>query len=62
MQVGWVPLPGHGDLVATEGLGFVVQRLRDVADEVDQELEGLFAVGEGAATVVDALGLRGDVC
>ena len=57
MQVCWVALPGDRNLVSTQGFGFVVKWLRDVAYEMDQELEGLFAAGERSAGVVDALGL-----
>ena len=57
VQVRRLPLPCNGNLVAAQGFRLVVQRLRDVSDEMDQELEGLLAVCEGAAAVVDALGL-----
>ena len=57
MQICRLSLPGHGDLVAAQSFSLVVQWLRDVADEVDQELECLLAIGEGATTVIDALGL-----
>ena len=57
VQIRRVPLPRNRNLVAAHGFRLVVQRLRDVADEMDQELEGLLAVREGAAAVVDALGL-----
>ena len=61
MQIRRLSLPRHGDLVPAQGFRLVVQRLRDVADEMDQELEGLLAVREGAAAVVDALGLATSV-
>ena len=57
MQIRRLPLPGHGELVAAQRFSLVVQWLSDVADEVDQELECLLAIGEGATTVIDALGL-----
>lgn len=36
----------------------VVQRLRDVAEEVDEELEGFFAVFGREAAILDALSLH----
>ena len=45
------------DVVAADFFGFVVERLRYVAEEVDEELEGLLGVGGGEAAVLDALGL-----
>lgn len=57
MQVCGFAVPGHGNLVTAEGEGFVVQGLRDVAEEVDEELEGFFFVGGGQAAVLDALGV-----
>jgi len=57
MQVRRRPIPRDRNTVAADLLGLVVQRLRDVADEVDEELEGFFVVGGGEAAVVDALGV-----
>lgn len=57
MQIRRLPLPRNRNLVAAHGFSLVVQRLRDVSNEMYQELEGLLAIREGAAAVIDALGL-----
>lgn len=59
MEVRGDAVPGDFDVVAADELGFVVQRLRDVAEEVDQELERLFVVGGRLLGVLKA---RGVVC
>ena len=57
VQVGGCAVPGDGNLVAAKLFGFVMQRLGDVAEEMNQEFEGFFTVLEGITAVVDYLGL-----
>ena len=47
VEVGGGTGPGHFDGVAADGFGFVVQGLRDVAQEVDEELQGIRVAGLG---------------
>ena len=57
MKVGGGAIPCDVDIVAADELGFVVQGLRDVTQEVNEELQGLLAVRGREALVVDALGV-----
>lgn len=50
-------LVGDIHVVGTELVRLIVERLRDVADKVDQELERLGSVGGGEASVANALGV-----
>ena len=45
VQVGGGAGPGDFDAVAADFLGFVVQGLRDVTEEMDQEFQGVDVVG-----------------
>lgn len=51
VQVCGGAIPEDGDVVAAEKLGFGVQGLGDVAEEVDYEFEGLFFGGGGGGGV-----------
>lgn len=60
MEVGFFPVPGDEDVIAAYFFGFGVQRLGDVADEVDQEFEGFVLCGSGEGAVLDTGGVVGD--
>ncbi|KAB8336907.1 hypothetical protein FH972_021214 [Carpinus fangiana] len=55
VQVGRGAVEGDGDVVAADLVRLVVQRLRHVAQEVDEELQRLLLVGRGQAAVLHAL-------
>ena len=57
MEVGALAVKLDVDVIAADLFGFVVQRLGDVAEEVDEEFEGFFGVFGGETTVLYALGL-----
>ena len=57
MQIRGTAIPCDGDLITTQRFRFIMKRLRDVADEMNQKLEGLLAVGKSTTTVVDSLRL-----
>lgn len=61
MEICVRALPQHGNLVAADCFGLGVQRLSDIADEVDEEFERLLPVGDAVSSVVDALGLHGAI-
>lgn len=60
MQVRRRPRPEHGDVVAADELAFGVQRLGDVAEEVDQERERLLAEGGRQVRRLRLRGVVGD--
>lgn len=57
MEVCGDAVEGDGDLVAAEGEVLVVEGLVDVADEVDEEHEGLVYFGGAEGGAADAGGL-----
>ena len=57
MEIGLCALPGYGDLVSAKGFCFVMERLGDVAQEMDNELQGLLSVSGRESVVVYPLGL-----
>ena len=57
MEVCSRAVPGDGDVVAAYFFRFVVQGLRDIAEEVDEEFHSLLAVRGGEAGVLDAGGV-----
>ena len=57
VQVGAVALEGDGHVVGALAEGLGVQRLGNVAEEVDDEAQGLVALLKGEFLVLDALGL-----
>lgn len=59
VQVVAVALVGDLDVVSANLVGLIVERLGQVANEVDEELEGLLDVGGGEAAVSNALGVVG---
>ena len=59
MQIRRCPIPRNLDIVPAYFLRFIVQGLRDVAEEMDEEFEGLFFVGGAEGRVLDALGVVG---
>lgn len=61
MEVRVCVLPQHGNLVAADCFGLGVQRLSDIADEVDEEFERLLSVCGVVSSVIDALGLHGAI-
>lgn len=61
VQVPVRAVEGYVYLVATDRDGFVVQGLRDVADEVDEPAEGVVELfGGELGRLLDALGVVGD--
>lgn len=60
MEIRFFPVPGDGDVVATYLFSFVMQRLGNVAEEVDEEFEGFGLCGGGEGGVLDAGGVVGD--
>ena len=59
VEVGRRPVPGDGDVVPADLFRFVVERLGDVAEEMDDELHRHLAVRRGEFGVLHA---RGVVC
>lgn len=57
MKVCVLAIPGDGDIVAAYFFSFIVEGLRDVAEEVDEEFHGLLAVCGREAFVVDTGGV-----
>ena len=57
MQVGGGAVEGHVDIVAAQLFVLVVQRLVDVADEVDDEHEGLVDLRGAELGIGDPFGL-----
>ena len=62
MQVGSGTIPSDGDVVAANFFSLIVQWLRDVTEEVDNELKSLLAIRLAVAVVIDNFRVVGYGC
>ena len=57
MQICLCTVPRDVDLITPKRFRFVMERLGDVAKEVDEKLQGLLSVRDGVAGIIYSLSL-----
>ncbi len=57
MEIGRCTVPCNGDVVTAKRFGFVMERLGNVAKEVDEKFKGLLSIRSGVFLVIHSLSL-----
>jgi hypothetical protein len=57
MKIGLCTFPCDGDVVTAKRFGFVMERLGNVANEVDEKFKGLLSVRSGVFFIIHSSSL-----